>query len=133
MRKHQCVMIVDNDPITQSLLEHTLELEGYGITTATDGGSALALLEEHMPDIILMDTILPDRSALQVLSVIRQHCNVPVIMLTKKYEVTGLQYALALGADDYVRKSFHTGELVARIRAKLRRAGTEVTMPIRGG
>ena len=76
---------------------------------------------------------MPGLDGFQVLNLIRQRSSVPVIMLTARREVTTVRDALTLGADDYVRKPFHTRELLARIRAKLRRAGAEVTVPIKGG
>ncbi len=77
-----------------------------------------------------LDIIMPGLDGFKVLNLIRQRSNVPVIMLTAKREVSTARDALGLGADDYVRKPFHTQELLARIRAKLRRAGPEVIMPI---
>ncbi|GAF88395.1 unnamed protein product, partial [marine sediment metagenome] len=111
----------------------TLEPEGYGVVVAADGGSALTLLEDCRPDLVILDIMMPGLNGFQVLDLIRQRSSVPVIMLTARGEVTTLRDALSLGADDYVRKPFSTQELLARIRAKLRRAGAEVTMPIKGG
>ena len=81
------------------------------------------LLEEHRPDLVILDIMMPEFDGLQVLSLIRQSSDIPVIMLTARTEVTILRDALVLGADDYVRKPFGTQELLARIQAKLRRAG----------
>ncbi|MFC1984907.1 response regulator transcription factor [Chloroflexota bacterium] len=72
---------------------------------------------------VILDIMMPGLDGFQVLDIIRQHSDIPVIMLSTKREVTIKRDALTLGADDYVGKPFHTGELVARIRAKLRRAG----------
>jgi len=116
-------MVVDDEQAILRLLSRTLKLEGYGVVVAADGRSAVALLEERRPDLVLLDIMMPELNGFQVLDLIRQHSNVPVIMLTARGEVTTLRDALSLGADDYVRKPFHTGELLARIRAKLRRAG----------
>ena len=126
-------MVVDDEQAILRLLNRTLEPEGYGVILADNGSSALALLEEHTPDLVILDIMMPGLDGFQVLDLIRQRSNIPVIMLTSKTEVTTLRDALALGADDYVRKPFGTRELLARIRAKLRRAGPEVTMPIKGG
>ena len=133
MKKHTCIMVVDDEQAILRLLNRTLEPEGYGVILADNGSSALALLEEHTPDLVILDIMMPGLDGFQVLDLIRQRSNIPVIMLTSKTEVTTLRDALALGADDYVRKPFGTRELLARIRAKLRRAGPEVTMPIKGG
>ncbi len=130
MKKHTCIMVVDDEQAILSLLSRTLEPEGFGVVIASNGRSALALLEEHKPDLVILDIMMPGLDGFQVLDLIRQRSNIPVIMLTARGEVTSLNEALGLGADDYVRKPFHTRELLARIRAKLRRARPEVTMPI---
>ena len=131
MKKHPCIMVVDDDQAILRLLKRTLEPEEYGVVVTTDGRSSLTLLEEHKPDLVILDIMMPGLDGFQVLDLIRQRSNIPVIMLTARREVTSLNEALGLGADDYVRKPFHTRELLARIRAKLRRAGPEVTMPIK--
>ena len=123
-------MVVDDDQDMLRMLNRTLELEGYGVVIAADGSSALALLEDCRPDLVILDIMMPGRDGFQVLDVIRQRSNVPVIMLTARCEVTSLQKALVLGADDYVRKPFRTRELVARIRAKLRRASSGATLSV---
>ena len=133
MKKHTCIMVVDDEQAILRLLSRTLEPEGYGVVVADNGRSALELLEEHEPDLVILDIMMPGLDGFQALDIIRQRSNVPVIMLTARCEVTTLYNALVLGADDYVRKPFRTQELLARIRAKLRRAGPEVTMPIKGG
>ena len=133
MKKRSCIMVVDDEQAILRLLNRTLEPEGYGVIAADNGSSALDLLEEHTPDLVILDIMMPGLNGFQVLDLIRQRSSVPVIMLTAKREVNTARDALALGADDYVRKPFHTQELLARIRAKLRRAGSEVTMPIKGG
>ena len=131
MRKHMCIMVVDDEQAILRLLKRTLEPEGYGVVLADNGRSALTLLEEHWPDLVILDIMMPGLDGFQVLDFIRQRSSVPVIMLTARGEVTTLRDALSLGADDYVRKPFRTQELLARIRAKLRRAGPEVTIPIK--
>ena len=133
MKKHPYIMVVDDEQTILSLLKRTLEPEGYGVIAADNGRSALALLEEHEPNLIILDIMMPGLDGFQILDLIRQRSNVPVIMLTARREVTTLRDALALGADDYMRKPFGREELLACIRAKLRRAGPEVTMPIKGG
>lgn len=124
------VMVIDDDQEMLRMLKRTLELEGYDATVATDGHSALALLEDYKPDLVILDIMMPGLDGFQVLKLIRQRSNVPVIMLTARCEVTSLQKALVLGADDYVRKPFRIRELLARIKAKLRRVelGTTVTI-----
>ncbi len=122
MKKRPFIMVVDDEPVILKLLNRTLEPEGYGVITADNGRTALNLLEEHGPDLVILDIMMPGINGFQVLDLIRQRSNVPVIMLTGRAEVSTLRDALVLGADDYVRKPFHTQELRARIRAKLRRA-----------
>lgn len=116
-------MVVDDEQEILRLLKRTLESEGYGVVLAADGRSALAHLEEHKPDLVILDIMMPGLDGFQTLDLIRQRSNVPVIMLTARCEVTTVRDTLSLGADDYVRKPFHTRELLARIRAKLRRTG----------
>ena len=133
MKKRPYIMVVDDEQAVLRLLNRTLETEGYGVILADNGSSALALLDEHTPDLVILDIMMPELDGFQVLPLIRQRSNVPIIMLTARGEVTTLRHALALGADDYVRKPFGRGELLARIRAKLRRARPEVTIPVKGG
>ena len=133
MKKYPYIMAVDDEQAVLRLLSRTLEPEGYGVILADNGRSALELLEEHTPDLIILDIMMPGLDGFQVLGLIRQRFSVPVVMLTAKREVNTARDALNLGADDYIRKPFCKGELLARIRAKLRRAGLEVTMPIKGG
>jgi len=132
MEKHARIMVVDDEQTILSLLKRILEPEGYEAVVAADGRSALALLEERKPDLVLLDIMMPGLDGFQTLERIRQRSNIPVIMLTAKCEVTTVRDTLGLGADDYVRKPFHTRELLARIRAKLRRAGLGIPTPIKG-
>lgn len=133
MEKHPCLMVVDDEPAILTLLKRTLEPEGYSVILADSGRTALALLEERRPDLVILDIMMPGIDGFQVLDLIRQRSNVPVIMLTARREVTSLSKALGLGADDYVRKPFGRGELLARIRAKLRRAGGGKYVLVGGG
>ncbi len=129
MKKRPYVMVVDDEQSILRLLKRTLEPEGYGVIVADNGRSALDLLEKHGADLVILDIIMPGLDGFQVLDFIRQRSSVPVIMLTAKREVNTVRDALDLGADDYIRKPFHSGELLSRIRAKLRRAEPELTMP----
>jgi len=126
MKNRPYIMVVDDDREILQMLKHILELEGYGIAIVADGSSALALLQKCKPDLVILDIMLPGLDGYQVLNLIRQHSDVPVIMLTVRCEVASLHKALTLGADDYVRKPFSTRELMARIQAKLRRAKVTV-------
>jgi len=122
MKKHQSIMVIDDDPLMLQLLKRTFEMEGYDAILAADGASAMMLMRDCKPDLIILDIMMPGPDGYMVLENIRQNYDIPVIMVTGKRDVTSLQKALALGADDYVRKPFYPKELVARIRAKLRRA-----------
>jgi len=125
MMKHLCIMVVDDEPEIRRLLKRCLEPEGYDVITASDGNSALAVMGKCEPDLVVLDIMMPGLNGFEVLEFIRQRSDIPIIMLTGKQEVTTLRDALSLGADDYVRKPFRRGELLARIRAKLRRAGQQ--------
>jgi len=120
------IMVVDDDQAMLRLLECILEQEGYGVTLAADGASALALLEESKPNLVILDILMPGPDGYQVLESIRRRSDVPVIMVTAVWEVTSSLKALGLGADDYVKKPFYPEELVARIQANLKRAETKV-------
>jgi len=122
MKRNTCIMVVDDEQTILGLLDHTLKPAGYDVVLASDGSSALKLLERHSPDLVILDIMMPGLNGFQVLRLMRQRSNVPVMMLTARREVETLRDALNLGADDYVRKPFGTQELLARIRAKLRRA-----------
>ena len=121
MKKHPRIMTVDDDQGVLKLLKRVLEPEGYDVIVADNGTVALELFEEYMPDLVILDIMMPGLDGFQVLGLIRQRINVPVIMLSAKREVNTVRDALDLGADDYVRKPFHTQELLARVKAKLRR------------
>lgn len=122
MKKKMYIMVVDDDEAIRALLRRALELAGYSVALASDGNSALSLMEERKPDLVLLDIIMPGISGLEVLYHVRKHSTVPVIVLTAKQEATTAKTALLLGADDYVRKPFSIQELLARVKAKLRRA-----------
>ena len=121
MKKHPCIMVVDDDQGVLRLLKRNLELEGYDVIVADNGTIALEVFEECIPDLVILDIMMPGLDGFQVLELIRQHFSTPVIMLTAKREVDTVRDALAIGANDYVRKPFHRQELLARVKAKLRR------------
>ncbi len=121
-RKGPVIMVVDDDEAILNLLIRVLEPEGYHVIPAADGQSALALMEECQPDLLILDVMMPVINGLQVLSWVRQRFDMPVIMLTANQEDAVMRSALIVGADDYMIKPFSTKELLARVRAKLRRA-----------
>ena len=122
MKKHPTIMVVDDDAVIVKMLERILRLEGYDVITAGDGKAALLLLEKAKPDLVILDIMMPGLDGVQVLKLMRERSNVPVIMLTARDEDFSIKQTLELGADDYVKKPFRTPVLLARIQAKLRRA-----------
>lgn len=117
------ILVVDDDVNICELLRLYLEKDGYQTFVANDGEQALKLAELHNPDLILLDIMLPVLDGWQVCREIRKTSNVPIIMLTAKGETFDKVLGLELGADDYVTKPFDTKEVVARMKAVLRRTG----------
>ncbi len=122
MSEKQRILLVDDDPNISHLVRLYLEKEGFAVTEAARGDTALESFRKDMPALVLLDVMLPGLDGLQVLREIRQASKVPVIMLTAKDETFDKVLGLELGADDYVTKPFETKELVARVKAVLRRA-----------
>lgn len=117
------ILVVDDEPTLVATLRYNLEREGYRVTTASDGESALAAARESRPDLIVLDLMLPGLDGLDVCRILRREMTVPILMLTAKTEEVDKVVGLELGADDYVTKPFSMRELLARVRALLRRAG----------
>lgn len=115
------VLVVDDEPKITRLVRDYLDQAGLGVFEAATGREALALVDRERPDLIVLDLGLPDIDGLDVLREIRTTSSVPVIILTARSDETDLVVGLELGADDYVVKPFGTKELVARVRALLRR------------
>ncbi|MFT9849436.1 response regulator YycF [Aneurinibacillus sp. REN35] len=115
------VMVVDDERPIADILQFTLEKEGYYVVCAYDGDEAVALAEKEKPDLILLDIMLPGKDGIEVCRIIRRTSNVPIIMLTAKDSELDKVLGLELGADDYVTKPFSSRELLARIKANLRR------------
>ena len=125
MKKRTCIMAIDDEEEILRLLKKIIEEEGYVFAGATSGDSAFTLMHKCRPDLIILDITMPGLDGFQVLNLIRQKSQVPVIMLTGKGDMTTLQESVEFGADDFVRKPFYPLELVARIKAKLRRAALQ--------
>lgn len=119
------ILVVDDDRNICELLRLYIEKEGYDIEIANDGREALAKFKEIQPDLIMLDIMLPILDGLQVCREIRKTSQVPIIMLTAKGEVFDKVLGLELGADDYVVKPFEAKEIIARIKAVLRRTGAD--------
>ncbi|MBR3502938.1 MAG: response regulator transcription factor [Clostridia bacterium] len=118
------IMIVDDDPNIQQLISLYLIREGFDVTTAAAGDEALRLFKSDPPNLMLLDVMLPVMDGWQVCREVRKVSNIPIIMLTAKDETFDKVLGLELGADDYIVKPFDTKELVARIKAVLRRFQT---------
>ena len=117
------ILVVDDDKNICELLRLYKEKEDFAVELAYDGRRALELFESFSPDLILLDIMLPELDGWQVCREIRKHSQCPIIMLTAKGEVFDKVLGLELGADDYVVKPFETKEVIARIKAVLRRTG----------
>jgi DNA-binding response OmpR family regulator len=118
------ILVVDDEPRYQHLLKVNLESEGYEVITGSDGEEAVELVANHQPDLVILDVMMPKLDGLAACERIRQFSNLPVIFLTAKGEDSDRVHGLDLGGDDYVVKPFSATELMARIRAQLRRAET---------
>ena len=115
------ILVVDDDKNICELLRLYLEKEGYSVTLAYDGEEALGKFNTLSPDMVLIDIMLPGLDGWQVCREIRKKSNVPIIMTTAKGETFDKVLGLELGADDYIVKPFDTKEVIARIKAVLRR------------
>ncbi|RDU22649.1 response regulator transcription factor [Anaerosacchariphilus polymeriproducens] len=115
------VLIADDNPQLLNILKTAAEKEGYGIILAEDGQAALEAFHNHRPQIILLDVMMPKLDGFQVCREIRKESNVPIIMITARGEDFEKIMGLEIGADDYIVKPFSPGEVMARIKAVMRR------------
>jgi two-component system, OmpR family, alkaline phosphatase synthesis response regulator PhoP len=118
------ILVIDDEPTIVNLVQAYLKPEGYEVFTATDGPSGLKAARAFKPDLIVLDVMLPGMDGLELLSRLRRESQVYVIMLTARTEETDKIVGLSVGADDYVTKPFSPRELVARVKAALRRIQT---------
>ena len=139
MRKHPMILAVDDEQVVLKTLHDTLRAEGFRVITASNAVSALFTLAERKPDLVLLDIMMPNIDGFQALEMIRNHSNVPVIMLTCVDKGTGLSTTMDDGgADDYITKPYSSEVLIARIKAKLKRTSAFApaklvdTIPIEG-
>ncbi len=121
MENKSTILIVDDDPEILSFLRRGLAFEGYEVDTASDGVEALAKLREKEPDIVILDVMMPGIDGIEVSKRLRQVSDIPILMLTAKATVADRIAGLDSGADDYLVKPFAFDELLARLRALLRR------------
>ena len=116
------ILVVDDEPQITRVLKTTLSSHGYGVRTASDGDDAIQLMKDWMPDLVITDLRMPNLGGLELCRQIRTKSRVPIIVLSVKGEERIKVDALDAGADDYVTKPFGINELLARVRAALRRA-----------
>jgi two-component system, OmpR family, KDP operon response regulator KdpE len=118
------ILLVDDEPALISVLEPVLGAAGYAVTTASNGTSALRMAEDLNPEVILLDLGLPDIDGKEVIRSLRATSEVPIIVVSARHQEAEKIAALDHGADDYVNKPFEIGELMARIRAAIRRTSS---------
>jgi DNA-binding response OmpR family regulator len=125
------ILVVDDEPTLRETLAENLEIEGFHVVTAADGRQALDRFREFQPDLVVLDLMLPELSGIEVCRVIRRESGVPILMLTARDSELDKVVGLELGADDYVTKPFGLRELLARVRALIRRSErqSEVAAP----
>lgn len=119
------ILVVDDDPQISGLLKRGLAYEGYTVDTAGDGQEALAKARQNEPDLVILDVLMPGMDGFEVARRLRQGSRVPILMLTAKGMVADKVAGLDAGADDYIVKPFDFDELLARVRALLRRSQPE--------
>ena len=121
MGKHN-ILVVDDDLDILTIIKDNLELDGYGVFTATLGKDALSILEKEFINLVILDLMLPDIDGIQICRATRAKSHIPIIMLTAKDTVSDKVLGLESGADDYIVKPFDYLELAARVKAQLRRS-----------
>ena len=117
----ETILVVDDEEYSRNLLQRVLEEAGYGVITASTGNEAFYRVSSGDVSLVLLDIRMAGMDGFQTLELIRGKSDIPVIMVTGIGEAASLNTSLSLGADDYIRKPFRTVELLARIKAKLRR------------
>jgi two-component system, OmpR family, response regulator VicR len=115
------ILVVDDERPIADILQFNLKKEGYDVQCAYDGDQAVEMVENMQPDLVLLDIMLPGRDGMEVCREVRKKYEMPIIMLTAKDSEIDKVLGLELGADDYVTKPFSTRELIARVKANLRR------------
>lgn len=115
------ILLVDDEPSLVAVLKPVLEAADYAVTVAADGQSAISMMANGDPDVVLLDLGLPDMDGKAVIGRLRAHSDVPIIVVSARHQEAEKIAALDEGADDYVNKPFEIGELMARVRAALRR------------
>lgn len=126
------VLITEDDQTLLSVLKYNLNKEGYNVITASDGVQALEVARQDKPDLIVLDIMLPKMNGFELCRILRQEMTMPILILTAKDDEVDKIVGLDLGADDYMTKPFSMRELLARVRAMLRRAEMQVSQPDKG-
>jgi len=116
-----CILIVEDDPAIEALVSLGLRYAHYQVIATDNGLSGLQLFEEHKPDLVILDWLLPGMDGLKLCRMIRSQSDVPIIMITARDAIRDRVDGLETGADDYLVKPFHIDELIARVHARLRR------------
>jgi len=124
------VLVVDDEPAIRRFLRTSLDAHGYVVFEAINGKEALAAAAAHRPDLIILDLGLPDMDGIEVTRLLREWTQIPIIIVTVQEQERAKIAALDAGADDYVTKPFGMGELLARMRASLRRAASPAGEPV---
>ena len=122
MESVRTVLVVDDEPTVRDIVSQYLTRDGFRVVTTGDGRAVMDMVEQESPDLIVLDVMLPGMSGLELCRAIRARRAIPVILLTARGEETDRIVGLEIGADDYVTKPFSPRELVARVRAVLRRS-----------
>lgn len=122
MNTHQRILVIDDQHDMQQLLDNTLESRGFDTIVVASGEATPTLLNEFEPDMVILNSTIPEVASFRELVQIRQHTDIPIIILAADYDIESLRKAISLGADDYIRKPFERRAFLARIHAKLRRA-----------
>ncbi|ARU45652.1 MtrAB system response regulator MtrA [Corynebacterium silvaticum] len=117
----QKILVVDDDPAISEMLTIVLEAEDFNTVAVTDGALAVDTFNREEPDLVLLDLMLPGMNGIDICRLIRQNSTVPIVMLTAKTDTVDVVLGLETGADDYITKPFKPKELIARLRARLRR------------
>ncbi len=123
------ILIVDDEPLVLKFVRANLQSMDYEIFAAMDGIEALHIVEKEMPDLVILDIMMPKMDGFEVCRRLREWSQIPIIMLTARHDVEDKVKCLNAGADDYITKPFGINELIARVRAILRRTEEASTIP----
>ena len=119
--ENSTILIIEDEPALVDTLQYSLNRQGYQVLVATDGQLGIDIARQHKPDLIVLDVMLPKLDGFEVCRILRQEMNVPILMLTARSDEVDKIVGLEVGADDYLTKPFSMRELIARVKAQLRR------------